>query len=84
MPGGFFFNGQAVAVLDPISYDGIPSPDRGALEIMGESFADLRLTDRSETFPAGRFRWQTVDNEIRGARSRLCRACLALLGASWA
>lgn len=65
----FYFNGQPVAVLDPISEGNIPSGDRGALEIAGSIKAEVRLTDLSEAYPKGRFRWVTSDNEVRLERN---------------
>ena len=61
----FYFNGTPVAVLDPISEGNIPSTDRGALEIAGSAKAEMRLTDLSQNYPKGRYRWITDEDEVR-------------------
>ena len=65
----FYFNGTPVAVLDPISEGNIPSTDRGAMELAGSAKAELRLTDLSQRFPKGRYRWVTSDDEVRLERN---------------
>lgn len=65
----FYFNGQPVAVLDPISEGNIPTSDRGALELAGSRKAEIRLTDLFQVYPKGRYRWITEDDEVRLERN---------------
>ena len=65
----FYFNGQPVAVLDPISEGNVPDKERGALEVAGSKKAEVRLSDLSEGFPKGRYRWITEDDEVRLERN---------------
>ena len=65
----FYFHGQPVAILDPITEDNIPSTNRGAMEIAGSRKAEVRLSDLLQRYPKGRYRWITSDDEVRLERN---------------
>lgn len=80
----FYYNRTPVAVLDPISEGNIPETDRGAMEIAGSKKAELRLSDLSERFPKGRYRWITSEDEVRLERNvDATRTPMDIEGAPW-
>ncbi|MDP2661289.1 MAG: hypothetical protein Q8R28_11240 [Dehalococcoidia bacterium] len=58
-----FVNGEQV-VIQSAEIAGIPTANRGTLEVEGASGASLRLRDTSQTLPAGRFDFHTDGDEV--------------------